>query len=168
MQVRILGWVTLGLIVGCLVVPCRSWSGTREAILTEETDHTATRGVLVETDKDRYKTGELIEFCVSNHLDTPITTRDQLSFCSIIALEREVEGDDEWQEIRNCLSGAPVAEVTLDPGSSHTVKIKIDPAPPGALVSGRYRAVLFYSHGNRFSLSAENSHIARSEPFLID
>lgn len=168
MQVRILGWVTLGLIVGCLVVPCRSWSGTREAILTEETDHTATRGVLVETDKDRYEIGEAIEVHITNLLDQVITTHDQRSFCSIIALEREVENGEEWEEVRNCLSGAPVSEVTLEPGSRHTVRLETSSTPTGALVPGRYRAALAYSHGERFSLTEENSFVARSEPFQID
>ena len=168
MQERILGWVTLGLIMGCLVAPCRSWSGPREAIITGESDHAATRGVLVETDKDRYEIGEAIEVYVTNQLDEVITTRDQRSFCSIVALEREAESGEQWEEVRNCISGAPVREVTLEPGSRLTVRLEVDRAPLGELVPGRYRAALTYSHGGRFSLSDENSHVARSEPFLIE
>jgi hypothetical protein len=122
---------------------------------------------LVETDKDRYETGQVIRIQVSNRLDGPVTTRDQRSFCTIIDLEREVEGDDEWEEIRNCISGAPVREVILEPGSSHTVKLAVGPVPPEPLVSGRYRATLVYSHGKRFLLAEEASHVARSATFHI-
>lgn len=150
------------------MVPGWSWSSPREPVVTEETSHSDAPGVLVETDKDRYETGEVIEVYVSNQLDMAITTRDQRSFCSIIALEREVESGKEWEEVRNCISGAPVSEVTLQSGSGLTVKLEANRAPFGGLVSGRYRAVLNYSHGVRFSFSRENSHIARSEPFLIE
>lgn len=167
MRFRAVGCFIFGLILGCLVVPGWSWSSPREPIAAEETRHSDRPGVLVETDKDRYETGEAIEVYVTNQLDEIITTRDQRSFCSIVALEREAESGEEWEEVRNCISGAPVRKVILEPGSRHTVRLEANRAPFGELVSGRYRATLAYSHGVRFSLSEENSHVARSTPFQI-
>ena len=168
MRFRAVGCFISGLILGCLVMPGWSWSSPREPVTTEESSNSDTPGVLIETDKDRYEVGEAVEVYVTNELDEVITTRDQRSFCTIVALEREAEKGEEWEEVRNCISGAPVREVTLEPGSRLTVRLEVDRAPLGELVPGRYRAALAYSHGGRFSLSDENSHVARSEPFLIE
>ncbi len=125
-------------------------------------------GVLVSTDKLRYQIGETIVVQVSNPLDTAITTRDQRFQCTIIALERRRESDGEWSEIRNCVSGAPVSEVTLEPGSSTTIRLESGSNPFGGLEPGLYRAALDYSRGDRLSLAPGNLLVARSEQFHIE
>ena len=73
-----------------------------------------------------------------------------------------------WTEVRNCYSGAPVSEVTLEPGSSTTIRLETRGSPFGALEPGRYRAALEYSRGDRLSLAAGNLLVARSEEFQLE
>lgn len=121
--------------------------------------------VTIETDREIYGRGEEIVVTVRNRLDTAITTRDQRAFCTIVGLERESE--EEWQEVRNCISGAPPRQVTLAAGSDTSVKLAAGTAPYAALDPGRYRVNLVYSPGDRFTLSPENSFVATSAPFEV-
>ena len=125
-------------------------------------------GVSVTTDKLSYELGEMIVVRVSNRLETPITTRDQRFQCTTIAIEHRRDGSVEWTEVRNCYSGAPVSEVTLEPGSSTTIRLESSGSPFGGLEPGLYRAALDYSHGNRLSLAPGNLLIARSTGFQIE
>lgn len=123
--------------------------------------------VRLNTDRDHYAVGGTVVVYVSNHLEAAITALDQRSFCTIVTLERSLE-DDGWQEVRNCVSGAPPAEVTLEPGS--TTEIRMDPGldPLGGLRPGTYRAVLTYSIGRRFSPTPQDAHVAMSSPFHVE
>lgn len=129
---------------------------------------TADEGVLVSTDKLSYEIGETIVVRVSNRLDTPITTRDQRFQCTIIALEYRREHPGTWTEIRNCYSGAPVSEVTLEPGSSTTIRLESSARPFGGLEPGLYRAALDYSRGDRLSLAPGSLLVARSKEFRVE
>jgi hypothetical protein len=128
----------------------------------------ADEGVLVSTDKLRYPSGETIVVQVSNTLDTPVTTRDQRFQCTIIALERRSESGREWTEIRSCFSGAPVSELTLEPGASVTIRLESGGGMSGPLEPGVYRAALDYSLGDRLSLAPGHLLVARSEQFQIE
>jgi len=124
--------------------------------------------VLIETDKDHYGAGETVVIYISNQLDTAITTVDQRSFCTIVALERRLDTGADWQEIRNCASGAPTSEVTLEPGSKTEVKLKLARDPLSGIAPGWYRAAITYSHGTKFLLASADSHFASSVPFYVD
>lgn len=128
----------------------------------------ADEGVLVSTDKLLYLVGETIVVQVSNTLDTPVTTRDQRSECTIIGLERRSESGADWTEIRSCLSGAPVSEVTLQPGTSTTIRLESGVSMSGPLEPGVYRAALDYSFGDRLSLAPGKLLVARSEQFRLE
>jgi hypothetical protein len=125
-------------------------------------------GVLVSTDKLRYAVGETIIVRVSNTLDTVVTTRDQRFECTIIALERRSESGREWTEVRRCYSGAPVSEVTLEPGASITIRLEPGGITPGPLEPGVYRAALDYVLGDRFSLAPADLRVARSGQFRVE
>lgn len=124
--------------------------------------------VLVSTNKLRYMIGETIVVQVANTLDTAVTTRDQRFQCTIIVLEQRRGSGDGWSEVRNCFSGAPVSKVTLEPGSSTSVRLESNGSPFGRLEPGLYRVSLDYSHGDRLSLAAGNYLVARSEQFLVE
>jgi hypothetical protein len=128
----------------------------------------ADEAVLVSTDKLRYSPGETIVVQVSNTLDTVITTHDQRFQCTIIALERRSDIRREWTEIRSCFSGAPVSELTLEPGASVAIRLESGGAMFGPLEPGVYRAALDYSLGDRLSLAPGHLLVARSEQFLIE
>lgn len=125
-------------------------------------------GVSVTTDKFRYQVGETIVVRVTNPLNTAITTRDQRFQCSVITLERRNESGGEWTEIRNCFSGAPASEVTLEPGTSTTIRLESGGNMSGPLEPGMYRAALDYSRGERLSHAPGHLLVARSEQFQIE
>ena len=125
-------------------------------------------GVSVTTDKIRYQVGETIVVQVTNPLDTAITMLDQRFQCSIIALEHRDGSGGDWTEIRNCMSGAPVSEVTLGPGTSTTIQLESGGNMPGPLEPGMYRAALHYTLGERLLQAPVNLLVARSEQFQIE
>lgn len=112
--------------------------------------------VLIETDKQAYRTNEEMVVTVINGLDSSITTFDQQAFCSIIKLEQQTES--EWEEVRNCLAGVPSSFVTLEPHSETVVRL------PG-LSAGAYRVSIAFSPGEVFSFS--NSLVVPSLPFDV-
>jgi hypothetical protein len=124
--------------------------------------------VRVSTDKLRYVLGETIVVQVSNPLDAAITTWDQRFQCTIVVLERRLESGGAWSEVRNCFSGAPVSQVTLEPGSSTSIRLESDGSPFGRLEPGVYRVSLGYSRGDRLSTAAGNRLVARSEQFHVE
>jgi hypothetical protein len=97
--------------------------------------------VSIVTDKGEYTVGETIVVTVTNNLNIPITTLNQQAFCTIIRMELQKDGN--WQEVKNCYSGEPVAEVTIKPGEK-VVKQLETPA------SGTYRVGLIYSEGDAY------------------
>ena len=98
--------------------------------------------VSVLTEHLEYQAGEPIQLKVSNLLNTPITTTDQKAFCSIVGLEQEIH--EHWRKVSNCFAGPPPRAVTLAQHSRTIVEW------PG-LEIGRYRAVLEFAVGERFS-----------------
>jgi len=99
--------------------------------------------VSVVTDKGGYTVGETIVVTVTNNLDIPITTVNQQSFCSIIRMESQNDGN--WQEVKNCYSGEPVSEVTISPGEKAVQQLQ-------AFASGIYRVGLIYSEGDAYDI----------------
>lgn len=156
------------LAISCLAILPWSASGAPTRVIAGNTARSSSVSVLVETDKLHYQASDVIEVSVSNHLDSPVTATDQRFLCTIIALERQSESGEDWDEVRNCMSGAPVQEVTLGPGTTTSVRLELDRVPIDQLTPGKYRVSLAYSLGEHFSLSEEDSHVARSAPFLIE
>lgn len=97
--------------------------------------------VTIVTDKREYAVGEVIVVTVNNNLNTTITTVDQKAFCTVILME-SLEGSD-WQEVRNCSSTMPVAEITIDPGGTRVEQLQ-------AFAAGTYRVGLIYSIGDAY------------------
>lgn len=120
------------------------------------TETSTASGVSVSTDKREYQQDEGIAVTISNNLDTSITTFDQQAFCTVIKLERQ-EGPG-WSEVRDCFSGVPSVEVTLERHSQTSVALP-------ALPTGTYRASLVYSIGETFNFG--ESFVASSEPFSV-
>ena len=167
---RIFASVLSVVLLGLLAGPRLGATADRTQVPSSAGDEIAreqTR-VVIETDRDHYGAGETVVVYISNYLDTAITTVDQRSFCTIVALEHRPETGADWREIRNCISGAPASEVTLEPGSKTQVRLELAQDPFGGIAPGWYRAAIAYSYGTRFSLTPADSHTARSDPFHVD
>ncbi len=124
--------------------------------------------VSVVTDKFRYQPGETIVVRVTNPLNTAVTTWNQRFQCTIITLEHQHRRADGWTEVRSCFSGAPVSEVTLQPGSITTIHLEFGSGLSAGLDPGHYRAALDYSLGDRLSLELGDLMVARSDQFEIE
>ena len=165
-RARSIAGVVLGFVMAqglALASDLSRFANSTSAPLASDDGH-----VLVSTNKLRYTLGETIVVQISNPLDTAVTTRDQRFQCTIIVLEHLRESGGAWSEIRNCLSGAPVSKVTLEPGSSTSIRLESNGSPSGRLEPGLYRVSLDYSRGDRLSLAAGNNLVARSEQFLME
>jgi len=165
-KVRRAACVVLGLVMAqgfALASDLSQFASPTSAPLAPDDGH-----VLVSTNKLRYVLGETIIVQVSNPLDTAVTTWDQRFQCTIIVLERRLESGGEWSEVRNCFSGAPVSQVTLEPGSSTSIRLETNGGPFGRLEPGLYRVSLDYSRGDRLSTAAGNRLVARSEQFHVE
>lgn len=136
---------------------------TVSPIAAEETPTTndVVSGVLVETDQQEYLQNEVIVVTITNRLDTSITTFNQQAFCSIARLERQ--DGTEWREVRNCVSGPPSTEVTLEPGTETVVKLSADFLP--ALSPSIYRASIIFSLGETFDFG--KTLVATSQLFNV-
>jgi hypothetical protein len=58
--------------------------------------------------------------------------------------------------------------VTLEPGSSTSIRLESIGSPFGRLEPGLYRVSLDYSRGDRLSPAAGNHLVARSEQFHVE
>jgi hypothetical protein len=125
-------------------------------------------GVLVETNLSRYGRDDIVVVTIFNRLRTPITTGDQRSFCSILSVERRHERDGEWREIRNCYSGVPVSQVTLEPSSRTEIRLDLSQDPAGGMTPGWHRIALSYLVRERPGDVSQAPHAARSKPFQIE
>lgn len=119
--------------------------------------------VTVVANQNRYATHEKIVITISNGLKEPITTADQQTYCSVIILERQGEGD--WQPVRNCTLNSPSLEVTVKPGSVAPFELAPNQISSGSIPPGTYRATLIYTIGEHFGPG--QARIVSSEPFTV-
>ena len=128
-----------------------------------EQDRDATRSrVFLERDKREYGQNDTIAVTVTNDLDLGITTFDQQTFCSILKLERQIDG--EWKDVeKGCFSTVPSTDMTIEPHTELIVKLR-SPST-GLLPSGTYRASLVFTVGESFNFG--KSFVAASPPFRV-
>lgn len=103
-------------------------------------------GISVTTDKQTYGENEDIVVTITNKTDSEITTFNQRTSCTIAVLERY--NGIEWDEIRNCYSGVPSRNITLDSHSETVVRMS---AMLDSWTPGDYRALVLLSHGSTFN-----------------
>lgn len=118
---------------------------------------------MIEASKDEYQQGEEIVLHVRNTLGVVVTALDQQAFCTLLELERW--SDPNWNEVRNCLSGTPPAEVALEPHTDLTVTFRPSEGAEGTLEPGTYRAVLRYAVGG--GAMSGRAQTAVSAPFVV-
>jgi hypothetical protein len=87
-----------------------------------------------------YHPGDTIEVTLSNTGTSTIYFPDHLTNCTVIELQRQVNGS--WEIVQRCLLMIPTRWHTLDAGQSLTVKLV--PASNHQWVAGLYRATLSY------------------------
>ena len=119
--------------------------------------------ISVITDKESYRVQEEIVVTIENGLDTPITSQDQRTYCSIIILEQQLAAG--WQPVNNCTANAPGQEVTIHPDSVATVTLIPNQLSDGIITSGTYRATLLYTTGPSFRPAQTST--ASSAEFLV-
>lgn len=106
---------------------------------------------------------EEIVVTITNGLDTPITSQDQRTYCSIIIVEQQHAAG--WQPVTNCTANAPSQEVTINPDSVATVTLSPNQLSDGIITSGTYRATLLYTTGPSFRPAQTST--ASSAQFLV-
>jgi hypothetical protein len=117
--------------------------------------------VYVTTDKSSYRSGESIIVNVVNSLSVPIYALTGQTYCTIVTVQRSVEG--QWSAEGRCLVFAPPGWVEIAAGG-HTV-VEVRPRLPSdrPLAPGRYRVMLSFKAG---STSGPSATVFSSE-FLI-
>ncbi len=110
-----------------------SESGTPQATVT----HGEVRVVLSSTS---YAQGELMTVTIENGLAQAISATDHKTSCSLIQLEKLVNG--VWQPVGTCRLQTPTRVVDLAAGSVTAQSVGV---PGGQNAAGTYRATLSYS-----------------------
>ncbi len=128
------------------MAPVYPGGGEDGETVTAAADSVRGVGVVVEASKGEYRQGEEIVLYVRNTLGVVVTALDQQAFCTVLELERW--SDPNWTEVQNCLSGAPPAEVALEPHTDLIVTFGPSGGAGGTLEPGIYRAVLRYAVGS--------------------
>jgi len=109
---------------------------------------TATEGpVTLGVGATSYHPDATFEVTLSNRDNQTIYFADQLTNCSVILLQRQVNGN--WEDMDNCGLGILSAWHTLDPGKQLTVKLA--PHAGEHWPAGLYRARVRYRPSNNFS-----------------
>lgn len=115
-----------------------------------------TSKVTVKTNQLEYQLGEEVIVIVINNLDIQITTFDQQASCSIIRLEQHI--GDRWKEVKDCFSGAPSQQITLEPSSRTVITL---PGPR----AGVYQVALVFSVGETFEFGGV--YVVYSPQFIV-
>jgi hypothetical protein len=103
--------------------------------------------------------GDTVEVVVRNGLEQSVWVHDQMSWCSVVSIERW-DGED-WVRIGECATTAPRLAVALEGGSDHRI-----PLVPGAEARGTCRASLVYSPDEGFFFAS--ARMAVSATFTIE
>ena len=92
--------------------------------------------------KTQYHPGDLATVTIENGLSHVISTTDHHSSCSLLQLEKLVNG--AWQPIGKCNTQTPTRIVELAAGSATQQQVGM---PTGTGVAGTYRMMLTYGAG---------------------
>ena len=113
--------------------------------------------VTLSVDATLYSTGDPIVVTLNNQSKGTIFFPDHLTNCSVILLQREVDGN--WEEVKPCLLRSATRQHHLDAGQSLDVALQ-----SATQVVGRYRAALTY----RLRESGGPLVAIHSPEFLVD
>lgn len=107
---------------------------------------TVSSAVAVTTDKLRYAPGEMIVVKIVNTLFVPIYALTGQTYCTIVTVERSVDGG--WKPEGTCQSYGPPGWVEIAAGGTN--RIEVTPRLHGdqALDAGRYRVKLVFKVGS--------------------
>ena len=117
--------------------------------------------VYVTTDKSSYRSGESIIVNVMNSLSVPIYALTGQTYCTIVTVQRSVEG--QWSAEGRCLVFAPPGWVEIAAGGHILVEVRPRLPSDRPLAPGRYRVMLSFTAG---STSGPSATVFSSE-FLI-
>lgn len=92
-----------------------------------------------------YRASDTISVTLSNQSTRAISFPDHLTNCTVILLERQVNGG--WQSVNVCKLMTPTRLHMLEAGKSLTVDLT---PPPSLLAAGLYRATLRYGSAHTF------------------
>jgi hypothetical protein len=108
--------------------------------VTTKPSHPAETGfVTLHTDAPSYKAGDTISVTVSNQREQTIQFLDHLTNCTVVLLQREVNGS--WESLNLCKLMIVTRVHILEPGQSLQVKLI---APANQWPPGLYRISLSY------------------------
>ena len=155
-QIRLLAWgIVAALALGlgaCAVVahPSGALTPTPKSRVTPHTSATpattATSGpVAVAVDEPQYTPADTIVVRIHNGLATPIFARDERSDCTLVDLERWVNGS--WQVVAPCVNMRPAPHfVQLAPGAALTQQLAPGQSDSSgdAWPAGTYRIAFAY------------------------
>ncbi len=105
---------------------------------------TATSGtVRVSVAQRQYTTSDTIDVVISNGLSMAIAASDHQSSCTVVTIQREVNG--AWQNVESCRLMTPTRLVEIQSGAMLTQQL----APPSSSgwPAGTYRVAFRYSSG---------------------
>jgi hypothetical protein len=115
-------------------------SATVPPTVTTEPSHPAGTGfVTLRTDALSYRGSDAISVTLSNQRLQTIQFLDHLTNCTVVLLQREVNGS--WESLNLCKLMIVTRIHTLDPGQSLTIKLV---APANHWLPGIYRVSLSY------------------------
>jgi hypothetical protein len=98
--------------------------------------------VRIAPDKFSYLSKELIVATITNGSEKSIQAYDLKSFCTIVELQREVNG--RWVNTGECLLARVPQPVNIGPGESLKVELQPNSETPGLNVPGVYRLALTF------------------------
>jgi hypothetical protein len=137
------------LIMGLMIIPallagCGQQSSTGGG--TTATPTATTGAVSLRVGATSYHTTDTISVTLSNQRTQAISFPDHLTNCTVIQLQRQVQGN--WENVHACLLMTPTRLHKLDAGKSLTVALVSSAARPWA--AGLYHATLRYSTAQTF------------------
>jgi hypothetical protein len=118
-------------------------------------------GVVVRSDRNEYSTTDPIIGSVTNGTRAPIVTTDYHTGCTILELQRLVNG--VWQPGPPCNTFRPTRPVVIQPGE--TVRVVIPAEPQRA--PGEYRLALEYFAPDKDGNPAGDPKFAYSSVFVL-
>lgn len=134
-------------------------SGMMACTAGGESPVVAQPAVTVTVEGESFGVGDTVEVVVRNELEQSVWVHDQMSWCSIVSIERW--DGEEWVRVGECATTAPRLAVELEGGSDHRMLLV-----PGAEARGTCRASLVYSPDEGFSFASARTAV--SATFTIE
>lgn len=149
---------TLRLRICVTILACVA-SGTTACSAGGESPVVAQTAVTVTVEGESFGVGDTVEVVVRNGLEQSVWTHDQMSWCSIVSIDRW--DGAAWVRVGECATTAPRLVVALAGASDNRILLA-----PGAEARGTCRASLVYSPDEGFSFAS--ARMAVSETFTIE